>query len=140
MKGSLKITLINATFLKDKDIVGKMDAYVQLEVGNQKQKSHVAKNMGTNPVWNQQFDFNIDGESNLKLEFYDDDIGNDDQLGQILLGISQFDNGIPIESSFSIYDYSNKVILGQLRMRIKFDSVNKPIYNGPAQTYNAWGN
>ncbi len=140
MKGTLKIRLISADFLHDQDIIGKMDPYAILEVGSQKQQSAMKNGMGTKPVWNQDFVFKVDGESQLKISFFDDDIGTDDYLGEIVLGLEQFGNGIPVESSYSIYGKDKKAPLGQLRIKIDFDPLFNPsLNNNQYQKSGPWG-
>ncbi|KAL6138735.1 hypothetical protein ACLB2K_064014 [Fragaria x ananassa] len=53
--GVLEVKLIEAKGLKDMDFAVKMNTYVVIEYGNQKQRSCVAKGMGTKPVWNETF-------------------------------------------------------------------------------------
>jgi Ca2+-dependent lipid-binding protein len=82
MRGSIKIRIIGAVLDSDKDAIGKMDPYALLEIGSQKFKTTIAKGMGLNPSWNEEFIFNVNGDEDLKITIYDSDIGKDDFLGQ----------------------------------------------------------
>mmetsp|Transcript_15368 Transcript_15368/g.35433 ORF Transcript_15368/g.35433 Transcript_15368/m.35433 type:complete len:134 (-) Transcript_15368:117-518(-) len=87
--GIVKIRLVKATNLADKDVIGKSDPYVRLELKQDNflrdvdygyQKSSV-KQGDLNPVWNEDFSFhNIKTLENLvlKLEVMDSDIGSKD--------------------------------------------------------------
>eukprot|EP00531_Pseudo-nitzschia_arenysensis_P019955 CAMPEP_0116133236 /NCGR_PEP_ID=MMETSP0329-20121206/9997_1 /TAXON_ID=697910 /ORGANISM="Pseudo-nitzschia arenysensis, Strain B593" /LENGTH=132 /DNA_ID=CAMNT_0003627851 /DNA_START=271 /DNA_END=669 /DNA_ORIENTATION=+ len=91
--GILKIKLVKATNLADKDFLGKTDPYVKLSLEQDNifrdhdygyQKSSV-KQGDLNPVWNEDFQFNIPTLDNmvLTLQCYDSDIGSkDDKCGK----------------------------------------------------------
>ncbi len=53
--GALKVTIVEARKLKDKDIVGKDDAYVELYLDKDyKQRTTTIKD-SNNPTWNETF-------------------------------------------------------------------------------------
>ncbi len=139
MKGNLKVNVISANLMKDTDLIGKMDPYFEIQVGSQKNKSQVSKDQGTKPVWNQEFAFKVDGESEIKITLFDDDIGKDDFIGQTTLAIAQFANGIPFDSNFTIYTKDMKAMAGQLRVKVAFESVIKPTVVTPSQNTGSWG-
>lgn len=76
---SLEITVISAKDLKDANLFGKMDVYCVVSLkgddynSKQKQKTHVHKDSGPNPVWNFPLKFTIDDvaaqQNRLKLKF-----------------------------------------------------------------------
>ena len=91
--GILKVRLVKATNLADKDFFGKTDPYVKLELEQDNyfldkdygyQVSSTKKNE-LNPVWNEDFDFrNVPTLENmvLTLRVFDKDIGSrDDKCG-----------------------------------------------------------
>lgn len=84
--GELTLTLEYGHGLKDKDWFGKQDPYCIITVGNQTMRSKTAKDGGKNPVWNQQFRFNIINENNFTIKVMDEDVGGDDHIGD---GIGQ---------------------------------------------------
>jgi len=87
--GIVKIRLVKATNLADKDVIGKSDPYVRLELKQDNflrdvdygyQKSSV-KQGDLNPVWNEDFFFNnIKTLENLvlQLQVMDSDFGSKD--------------------------------------------------------------
>jgi len=50
-RGTFTFRPIEGKFLKDKDIIGKMDPYCKIKIGRHSGKSSVAKKEGTNPIW-----------------------------------------------------------------------------------------
>ncbi|KAG6773188.1 hypothetical protein POTOM_020449 [Populus tomentosa] len=76
---SLEITVISAKDLKDVTLFGQMDVYCVVSLkgddynSKQKQKTHVHKDSGPNPVWNFPLKFTIDDvaaqQNRLKLKF-----------------------------------------------------------------------
>ena len=53
--GTLKVTIVAARGLKDKDVVGKDDAYVELYLDKDyKQKTKTVKDTNS-PTWNESF-------------------------------------------------------------------------------------
>lgn len=91
--GILKVRLVKATNLADKDLFGKTDPYVRLELEQDNifrdhdygyQVSSKKRNE-LNPVWNEDFVFNIPTLDNmvLTLKVFDEDIGSrDDKCGK----------------------------------------------------------
>ncbi len=131
MKGTLKLKIISATFLEDHDLFGKMDCYVIATMGAQKFQTKVAKGAGTKPVWNEELTFKVDGEKQIQLAVWDDDIGKDDFLGETVLNLEPYSNGIPVEASFSVLHKGKST--GQIKVLIDFDSIYKNQTTGPNQ-------
>jgi Ca2+-dependent lipid-binding protein len=53
--GTLEVTIVEGRNLKDQDIIGKNDAYVEVYLDkNYKQRTAVIKDTN-NPTWNQRF-------------------------------------------------------------------------------------
>lgn len=57
------------------------DPYVRIYFGGQQYKTSVCKEGGRNPSWTETFTFNNATDTNLRVEVWDDDIGNDDLIG-----------------------------------------------------------
>lgn len=87
--GTLRVTLVSAKDLNDKDWFGKMDPYAVLELGSCKQKSSVHKRGGKNPIWHQDFTFALTGESNMTITLYDKDLISDDYIGKCTVLLDQ---------------------------------------------------
>ncbi|GMI95505.1 hypothetical protein like AT1G63220 [Hibiscus trionum] len=82
-QGSLEVFLVSAKGLEDMDIFGKMDPFVIMTLRTQEQKSSVATGLGSEPVWNENFVFNVsEGAEELKLKIMDSDIGSNELVGE----------------------------------------------------------
>ena len=102
----LKMKVLGAQLVKDRDFLGKMDPYVIVSVGSQKYQTKVAKGMGKTPLWNEEFIFNVSYNDIIYIKVYDSDIGMDDFAGETSILVSQLgqmgfvDNYFPLHSRF----------------------------------------
>ncbi|KAF4386214.1 16 kDa phloem protein 1 [Cannabis sativa] len=86
--GTMEVLLVNAKGLGDTDFIGDMDPYVVLQYKGQERKSIVARGQGSNPSWNEKFNFRAEypGSGNnfkLNLKILDKDtFSADDFIGQ----------------------------------------------------------
>mmetsp|Transcript_20311 Transcript_20311/g.22638 ORF Transcript_20311/g.22638 Transcript_20311/m.22638 type:complete len:133 (+) Transcript_20311:92-490(+) len=98
--GILHVKVIKATHLKDKDGIGKSDPYVKLELEQDnvfKDKDYGFQKTSTiegnvNPVWNEDFTFNIPTLDNmvLTLRVYDHDVmSRDDKEGHCKINLEK---------------------------------------------------
>ena len=80
--GTLEVIIVEGRHLKDRDIVGQNDAYVEIYLDKKyKQRTTVIKN-SNNPVWNQRFTFNIHkGDDTIHFAVFDDDLIGRDAVG-----------------------------------------------------------
>merc|ERR1711915_314800 len=78
---------MGGTNLMKTEFVGKSDPYIVVEYGDKTFKSKTVKN-NQNPVWNFDFEFPvIEKQSEMKLSIFDEDIGKDDTMGEVLITI-----------------------------------------------------
>lgn len=86
--GTLAVHLQEAHGLLDTDVFGKAQPYAHLMCQKQSHKSCVLE--GTNPVWNEQFDFDIDSDvTDLLIRLFDKDTFSDDPLGSVTIPLFQ---------------------------------------------------
>ncbi|KAF9202816.1 hypothetical protein BGZ49_007064 [Haplosporangium sp. Z 27] len=90
---SLSIVAHNATLLKDVELMGKQDPYVRFSLNFTEpksfQKTFTHKNAGKNPVWNQSFNFPLNGEPQLYVEIMDEETTADAVIGFTAIPINQ---------------------------------------------------
>ncbi|KAL6760669.1 C2 domain-containing protein [Haematococcus lacustris] len=86
--GVLKVTLLYAKDLRDKDLFGKQDPYCKLRVGNQLLRSKTHQRGGKSPVWNETFHFNLVNDNTLNIEVMDEDMLSDDFIGKVSVSLS----------------------------------------------------
>jgi len=82
--GALRVTLHNASRLKDQDIIMKMDPYVTVQLDHQHHKRSKTQNgAGVNPNFHdEEFVFELKGQEHyLIFKVWDDDVGRDDLVG-----------------------------------------------------------
>ncbi|GBB94769.1 hypothetical protein RclHR1_02410015 [Rhizophagus clarus] len=90
-KGTLTVTVVEAKNLKDEDLIGKSDPYINLILDKtNKQIQHTTTKSGDlNPTYNETFTFRTDGDSHLKIECWDKDtITSDDIIGKAEVSLS----------------------------------------------------
>lgn len=80
--GTLIVKPEMGKFLKDLDLIGKMDPYCEISIGGQVYKTQVALNQGMNPVWSDSFSFKLNGEQFMNIRCLDQDVGRDDLIGE----------------------------------------------------------
>jgi len=95
------ITAIQAKGLKDEDVIGKSDPYMEIGFGGKTVKTKTMKN-NLNPAWGETFTFQLPHEkvSNVKIHVKDKDIGFDDLIGE----------GIISEGDLPLYSGEQKSI------------------------------
>lgn len=83
----LEVIIVQATFLKDADLIGKQDPYIQFQYLGKKVRTEVKDEAGLHAEWNERFcltqiDQQIHSGKRFMLEAYDKDIASDDFLGK----------------------------------------------------------
>jgi len=88
--GTLEVTIVEGRHLKDEDIVGKNDAYVELYLDKDyKQRTTTIKDSNS-PTWNQTFTFNLQKhQDELHLHVYDDDVVGRDSIGSAKINLKK---------------------------------------------------
>ncbi|CAF1398603.1 unnamed protein product [Adineta steineri] len=82
LNGRLEVITAEGRSLKDRNIIGQNDAYVEIYLDKKyKQRTKIIKN-SNNPVWNERFTFNIHkGDDTIHFAVYDDDAVGRDSIG-----------------------------------------------------------
>ncbi|KAI5081581.1 hypothetical protein GOP47_0001324 [Adiantum capillus-veneris] len=90
-KGTLQVKLVEGRDLVSSDIASKTDPYAVLKCDGQQHKSHVMKNAGANPVWNETFVFETTSNANeLEVDLFDKDtFSKDDPLGKAKISLDK---------------------------------------------------
>ncbi|CAF1084557.1 unnamed protein product [Didymodactylos carnosus] len=81
-RGRLEVQILEGRELKDQDLVGQNDAYIELYVDKKYKQRTTTKKDTNNPVWNEIFTFNLDkGDDHIHFDVYDDDVIGKDSIG-----------------------------------------------------------
>ena len=89
--GTVTFRPLEGKFVKDKDIVGKMDPYCKIKIGWHSAKSSVAKSEGTHPTWTDVMTLQRKhGEQFAKLKCKDRDrVTLNDNLGSVKINLDE---------------------------------------------------
>ncbi|KAF0536942.1 calcineurin temperature suppressor cts1 [Gigaspora margarita] len=93
MKGPLKVTVVEAKNLKDEDVIGKSDPYIELWLDKNYKQKTTTKSNTINPTYNETFTFHVDGQKYLHLKVMDKDLVSDDEIGEGKVELSKIKNG-----------------------------------------------
>jgi hypothetical protein len=121
----LRVKILGAQLVKDKDIIGKMDPYVILTVGSQKYQTRVANGMGRTPIWNDEFILNVSPHDVIQLKVYDSDIGIDDFVGETKIPVSQLGQAGVVDNYFPLQSRFLKRNAGQIHIRFEWSGTQQ---------------
>ncbi|KAI8142193.1 C2 domain-containing protein [Fennellomyces sp. T-0311] len=124
--GVLKVTLVEAKDLDSEDLFGANDPYVELWLDDDyKQRSSEVSN-SNNPVWNEEFIFNIEeGSSDKKLyiKVMDKDLLSDDKIGDAKLRLTDIvEGGEPFDDWVNLPAKLGLSSDGQVHLQVTFEA------------------
>lgn len=93
--GTLEVVVVEGRDLKDQDMVGQNDAYVEIYLDKKyKQRTTTISNTN-NPVWNQRFTFNVQkDDDDIHFAVFDADVVGRDSIGKCKVKLKHvFDDG-----------------------------------------------
>uniref|UniRef100_A0A1D1XZC8 Synaptotagmin-9 n=1 Tax=Anthurium amnicola TaxID=1678845 RepID=A0A1D1XZC8_9ARAE len=93
MKGPLKVTVVEAKGLKDEDVIGKSDPYIELWLDKNYKQKTTTKSNTVNPKYNETFTFHADGHKHLHIKVMDKDLVSDDEIGEGKVSLSDIKGG-----------------------------------------------
>jgi len=96
---------LQGKFIKDKDIVGKMDCYCKFKIGFHSGKSAVAKSEGTIPTWTDVISLNRKhNEQFAKLKIKDKDrLSLNDKVGEVKIPLNEIAAKGRVQQWFNVY-------------------------------------
>lgn len=87
--GTILISIIRGRLIRDTELLGEMDPFVQIQYGSEILTTNVIANGGKNPEWNQQYEIPILSLDDLiRFACLDKDVIADDMVGHTLIPIS----------------------------------------------------
>lgn len=82
-EGKVYVRAIEAKLERDTDLIGKMDCFAAIKIGDNLQKTSVCKNSGKFPKWNNpRFEFERKSEYQATVQVWDEDITSNDLVGE----------------------------------------------------------
>ncbi|CAF2083028.1 unnamed protein product [Rotaria magnacalcarata] len=80
--GTLEVIIVEGRHLKDRDVVGQNDAYVEIYLDKKYKQRTTTISNSNNPTWNERFTFNLQkGDDNIHFDVYDADVVGRDSIG-----------------------------------------------------------
>jgi Ca2+-dependent lipid-binding protein len=121
VRGTLVLTVVEGSNLKDCDIILKMDPYCRVFFLNQRFRTRVHARGGINPTWNQSFAIKVDvsdaSSEYVRVELVDKDFFSDDVIGHVSIGLMRI-LGCTKDTWFSVFDKHNRnKVHGQIKLR-----------------------
>ena len=100
---------------------GKADPYCRLRVGIQEFTTKHNPGGGKNPIWNEEFSFDISNERELEMEVLDKEtVGNDKFMGSCKVSIMEWIASGRFEGDVDLLDKAGKNV-GHVTLAVKFE-------------------
>ncbi|KAL1219195.1 Calcium-dependent lipid-binding protein [Cardamine amara subsp. amara] len=132
-QGKLIVTVVKATNLKNKELIGKSDPYATIHIRPVfKYKTKAIEN-NLNPVWDQTFELIAEDKEtqSLTIEVFDKDVGQDERLGLVKLPLSSLEAEVTKEmelnllSSLDTLKVKDKKDRGTITLKLHYHEFNK---------------
>jgi len=93
--GTLEVFIVEGRHLKDRDLVGQNDAYVEIYLDKKYKQRTTTISNSNNPTWNERFTFNLQkGDDTIHFDVYDADVVGRDSIGNGKVKLKHvFDDG-----------------------------------------------
>lgn len=103
---------------------GKADPYAKMRVGTQEFSTKPNPGGGKNPIWNEEFTFDVANEKEMEIEVLDKEtVGNDKFMGRCKVSIMEWIANGRFEGDLDLQDKSNKPV-GRITVAVKFERPN----------------
>jgi Ca2+-dependent lipid-binding protein len=109
---------------------GKADPFTRLRIGTQEFSTKPNPGGGKNPIWNEEFTFDISNEREMEVEVMDKEtVGNDKFMGRSKVSIMEWIANGRFEGDLDLLDKANKNV-GRITVAVRFD---RPTTGGLAE-------
>lgn len=100
---------------------GKADPFARLRVGTQDFSTKPNPGGGKNPIWNEEFIFDISNEKEMEIEVFDkEQVGNDKFMGRCKVSIIEWIANGRFEGDLDLQDKTNKPV-GSVSISVRFE-------------------
>eukprot|EP01036_Dinobryon_divergens_P023069 gene23070-31386_t len=123
--GRLIVKCLRGVELKaGQGMFGKADPYAKLRIGTQEFSSKPNPGGGKNPVWNEEFTFDISNEKEMEVEVLDKEtVGTDKFMGRCRVSIMEWIANGRFEGDLDLQDKLNKPV-GKVSISCRFERPN----------------
>ena len=120
--GRLMVKCLKGVDLKaGQGMFGKADPYAKLRVGTQEYSTKHNAGGGKNPVWNEEFGFDISNEKQIDLEVLDKEtVGNDKFMGRCTYSIMEWIASGKFDGDLELQDKGGKMV-GRVTVSVRFE-------------------
>jgi serine/threonine-protein phosphatase 2B regulatory subunit len=120
--GRLTIKCLRGVELKaGQGMFGKADPYSRLRVGTQEFSTKPNPGGGKNPIWNEEFQFDISNERDMEVEVMDKEtVGNDKFMGRCKVSIMEWIANGRFDGDLDLQDKAGKPV-GKVTISASFD-------------------
>ena len=120
--GRLIVKCLRGVELKaGQGMFGKADPYAKLRIGTQEFNTKPNPGGGKNPIWNEEFSFDISNERDMEVEVLDKEtVGNDKFMGRCKVSIMEWIANGRFEGDLDLVDKTNKPV-GRVTIAVKFE-------------------
>jgi len=120
--GTLIVKVVKGVDIKTgQGMFGKADPYTKLKIGSQENQTKPHVQGGKNPVWNQEFEFQISTEKEMEIDIFDkEQVGSDKFMGRAKVGIMDWIAMGNFQGDIPILDKADKEV-GKINVNVKFD-------------------
>ena len=120
--GRLTVKVLRGVDLKaGQGMFGKADPYSKLRIGTQEFNTKPNAGGGKNPIWNEEFSFDISNERDMEVEVLDKEtVGNDKFMGRCKVSIMEWIANGRFEGDLEVQDKSSKPV-GRVTLSVKFE-------------------
>eukprot|EP00598_Pedospumella_elongata_P004657 CAMPEP_0184971550 /NCGR_PEP_ID=MMETSP1098-20130426/3765_1 /TAXON_ID=89044 /ORGANISM="Spumella elongata, Strain CCAP 955/1" /LENGTH=732 /DNA_ID=CAMNT_0027493697 /DNA_START=159 /DNA_END=2357 /DNA_ORIENTATION=- len=123
--GRLVVKCLRGVDLKaGQGMFGKADPYSKLRIGTQEYSTKPNPGGGKNPIWNEEFTFDISNEKEMEIEVLDKEtVGNDKFMGRCKVSIIEWIANGRFEGDLDLQDKMNKPV-GRVSIACRFERPN----------------
>jgi Ca2+-binding EF-hand superfamily protein len=123
--GRLVVKCLRGVDLKaGQGMFGKADPYSKLRIGTQEYSTKPNPGGGKNPIWNEEFTFDISNEKEMEIEVLDKEtVGNDKFMGRCKVSIIEWIANGRFEGDLDLQDKMNKPV-GRVSVACRFERPN----------------
>ena len=105
---------------------GKADPYAKLRIGTQEFSTKPNPGGGKNPIWNEEFLFDISNERDMEVEVLDKEtVGNDKFMGRLKVSIMEWVANGRFDGDLDVVDKAGKPV-GRISLSCKFERPTAP--------------
>lgn len=109
---------------------GKADPYARCRIGTQEFSTKPQPGGGKNPIWNEEFVFDIANEKEMEVEVLDKEtVGNDKFMGRAKVSIMEWIANGRFEGDLDLEDKAGKPV-GRVSVAVKFERPGQALRGG----------